>query len=103
MVISAPSKKPVGRMIQSFRVLVMNDPTCCPIGSIASSAPRVKNIIPTISSAPPSRNASSTLLVTGAMLSASASTIATIGSTACSASFSFSRSLARSMRSAIST
>ena len=94
-VISTPRTKPESRMSHSFRVLVSLPPTCCPMGSMASSAPRVKNIIPMISSTPPNRNDSRMLLGMGATETLSSSTMAMMGTTALRDSFNFSDSRLR--------
>ena len=59
------------------------------------SAPSVKNMMPTTIIAAPSRKHSRMLGDTGAMVKQSTSTMAAMGSTACSASSNFSRSLGR--------
>ena len=66
-------------------------PTFCPIGAMESSAPREKSIMPAISSPAPNRKESSTPAGMGAKVTVSRITVAAIGSTAPSASFSFSR------------
>ena len=48
-VIMNPSKKPSGKISQSFRVLVIRAPTYLPMGSMACSDPIVKNTMPIIS------------------------------------------------------
>ena len=85
-----PSRKDSGITTHSFLLLVMLVPTRSPIGVIAISAPRVKNIIPRMMSTPPIRKHSRMLGDIGAMLKHSTRTIPMIGSTALSASFSFS-------------
>ena len=90
MVIIKPSRKPRGRMIHSFFVRVMRAPSRSPMGSMASSAPRVKNIIPASSSSAPARKASRMLAGMGARVTDSSSTMATMGRTAFRASCHFS-------------
>ena len=63
------------------------------MGVMLISAPRVKNMMPTTIMAAPSKKHSRMLGDTGATVKQSTSTMATMGSTACSASKSFSRSL----------
>ena len=75
------------------RLLVMTAPTRSPMGVMLISAPSVKNMMPTTIIAAPSRKHSRMLGDTGAMVKQSTSTMAAMGSTACSASSSFSRSL----------
>ncbi len=82
-------------MMPTLRVLVMHAPTRSPIGDMASSAPREKNIMPTTSSTAPKRNAISTLVGSGAMVKLRISTMARMGSTAASDSCNFSLSLLR--------
>ena len=65
------------------------------MGVMLISAPRVKNMMPTMIMAAPSRKQSRMLGETGAMLKQSTSMMAAMGRTACSASSSFSRSLGR--------
>ena len=60
------------------------------MGDMASSAPRVKNIMPTTSIAAPNRNKSRMLGGIGAMVKLNNNTIPMVGSTAISASFNFS-------------
>ena len=74
----------------SFFVWVIQVPTFSPIGVMDISTPSVKNIIPTIRSTAPSRNASRIPGSSGAIVKHSASTIARIGSTAFNVSFNFS-------------
>lgn len=93
MVIRKPSKKPSTRMRSSLRLRVMTAPTRSPMGVMLISAPRVKNMMPTTIMAAPSKKHSRMLGDTGATVKQSTSTMATMGSTACSASKSFSRSL----------
>ena len=68
----------------------MAAPTLSPIGVMASSAPRVKNIMPTMIMAAPIRKHSSMLVDTGAIEKHSTSTMPTMGITAFKASLSFS-------------
>ena len=70
--------------------MVSCEPILLPIGSIASSDPCVKSIMPTTSSADPARNTSMRSVPIGATVSESARTIATMGSTALRASLNFS-------------
>ena len=67
------------------------------------SAPSVKNMMPATIMAAPSRKHSRMLGDTGAMVKQSTSTIAVMGSTACSASSSFSLSLGRDAFRMVST
>ena len=76
----------------SFRLFVRQVPTRSPMGDMASSAPSVKSIIPASNKTAPRRKQSRILEDMGATTKQSTSTIAMIGSTACSASFHFSRS-----------
>ena len=80
-------------MRKSFWLRVSMEPTRSPMGVMLISAPRVKNMMPTMIMAAPSRKQSRMLGETGAMLKQSTSTMAAMGRTACSASSSFSRSL----------
>ena len=95
MVMWTPSRKPMPRITGSLRLLVSTAPTRSPMGVLLISAPRVKNMMPTTIMAAPSRKHSRMLGDTGATVKHSTSTMATMGSTACSASSSFSRSLGR--------
>ena len=90
IVIRKPSTKPSGSMSQTRFVCVMLAPTRSPIGDIASSAPRLKSIMPTISNTAPMRNAIRMLVGIGATVKHSSSTMPMIGSTAFSDSFNFS-------------
>ena len=65
------------------------------MGVMLISAPSVKNMMPTTIMAAPSKKHSRMLGDTGAMVKQSTSTMAAMGSTACSASNSFSRSFGR--------
>ena len=80
-------------MTHNFLLPVMQLPTRSPIGVIAISAPGVKNIMPTTSSAAPMRKQSRMLGEIGAIVKQSRSTMPMIGSTARKDSASFSRSL----------
>ena len=93
MVMRKPSAKPTPMMRGTLRLRVSTAPTRSPMGLMLISAPRVKNMMPTMIMAAPSRKQSRMLGETGAMEKQSTSTIATMGSTACNASSSFSRSL----------
>ena len=93
MVIRKPSRKPSDSITQSFFDRVMQVPTRSPMGVMASSAPREKNVMPTISRTPPIRNAMRILGGIGAMVKLSSSTMPIIGSTAFRDSSSFSCSL----------
>lgn len=95
IVIIKPSKKDSATTTHSFLDCVIAVPTRSPIGDIASSAPSVKNTIPTISNIPPIRKHSKILGEIGAIVKDSSSTSPMMGSTACSASFSFSFSFFR--------
>ena len=88
-----PSTKPTPMMRGTLRLLVSTAPTRSPMGLMLISAPRVKNMMPTMIIAAPSRKQSRMLGETGAMEKQSTSTMATMGSTACRDSSSFSRSL----------
>ena len=72
-----------------FLVPVMWAPTRSPMLVMLISAPSVKNIMPTITRSAPMRNTSSMAGCMGAMLKHSTRTMATMGSTATSASSSF--------------
>ena len=87
-----PKRKDSPITTGSFRLFVRHVPTRSPIGDMASSAPSVKSIIPASKSTAPKRKQSRMLEEMGAITKQSTSTIAMIGSTACSASFHFSRS-----------
>ena len=87
-----PKRKDSPITTGSFRLFVRHVPTRSPIGDIASSAPSVKSIIPASKRTAPKRKQSRMLEEMGAITKQSTSTIAMIGSTACSASFHFSRS-----------
>ena len=80
-------------MRKRFWLRVSMEPTRSPMGVMLISAPRVKNMMPTMIMAAPSRKQSRMLGETGAMLKQSTSMMAAMGRTACSASSSFSRSL----------
>ena len=73
------------------------------MGVMLASAPRVKNITPTMIMAAPSRKHSRMLPEMGATLKHSASTMPTMGSTAFSASSSFSFSFGREPRNRATT
>ncbi len=90
MVITNPRIKPRTTITHSLLLLVMVLPTLSPMGVMESSAPRVKNIMPTISSTPPARNSSRIPGGTGATLKHKKSTIPITGRTALNASSSFS-------------
>ena len=62
-------------------------PTFSPMGVMLISAPRVKNIIPSITKTEPNRKLKRTLGLTGAIVRLSTSTMAMTGATATSASF----------------
>ena len=49
IVIINPSRNPSGKIRLSLRVFVIRAPTCFPMGSMACSAPMVKNTMPIIS------------------------------------------------------
>ena len=87
-----PKRKDSPITTGSFRLFVRHVPTRSPIGDMASSAPSVKSIIPASKRTAPKRKQSRMLEEMGAITKQSTSTIAMIGSTACSASFHFSRS-----------
>lgn len=87
-----PKRKDSPITTGSFRLFVRHVPTRSPIGDMASSAPSVKSIIPASKSTAPKRKQSRMLEEMGAITKQSTSTIAMIGSTACNASFHFSRS-----------
>ena len=87
-----PKRKDSPITTGSFRLFVRHVPTRSPIGDMASSAPSVKSIIPASKRTAPKRKQSKMLEEMGAITKQSTSTIAMIGSTACSASFHFSRS-----------
>ena len=87
-----PKRKDSPITTRSFRLFVRHVPTRSPIGDMASSAPSVKSIIPASKRTAPKRKQSRMLEEMGAITKQSTSTIAMIGSTACSASFHFSRS-----------
>lgn len=72
-----------------MRLRVMTAPTRSPMGVMLISAPRVKNMMPTTIMAAPSKRHSRMLGDTGATVKQSTNTMATMGSTACSASKSF--------------
>ena len=95
MVMRNPSRKPTPRITGRLRLRVSTAPTRSPMGVMLISAPSVKNMMPTTMSTAPSRKHSRMLGDTGAMVKHSTSTMATMGSTACRASNSFSRSLGR--------
>ena len=95
MVMRKPSRKPMPKITGSFRLLVITAPTRSPMGVMLISAPSVKNMMPTTIMAAPSKKHSRMLGDTGAMVKQSTSTMAAMGSTACSASNSFSRSFGR--------
>ena len=77
-------------MMATRRDFVMHVPTRSPMGDIASSAPREKNVMPTTSMTAPKRNAVSTLVGSGVMVKLSSSTMHKMGATADRDSFSFS-------------
>lgn len=87
-----PKRKDSPITTGSFRLFVRHVPTRSPIGDMASSAPSVKSIIPASKRTAPKRKQSRMLEEMGAITKQSTSTIAMIGSTACNASFHFSRS-----------
>ena len=82
MVIRKPSRKPTPMMRKSFWLRVSMEPTRSPMGVMLISAPRVKNMMPTMIMAAPSRKQSRMLGETGAMLKQSTSTMAAMGRTA---------------------
>ena len=86
-----------------LRLRVSMVPTRSPMGVMLISAPSVKNMMPTMIIAAPSKKQSRMLGETGAMLKQSTSTMATMGSTACSDSNSFSHSLGRDALRMMST
>ena len=88
-----PRTKPRITITHSFLERVMLLPTRSPMGVMAISAPRVKNIIPITSITAPIIYSSIMPGEMGTMVKHSASTIMMIGSTALTASFSFSFSL----------
>ena len=85
-----PKRKDSPITTGSFLLFVRHVPTRSPIGDMASSAPSVKSIIPASKRTAPKRKQSRMLEEMGAITKQSTSTIAMIGSTACSASFHFS-------------
>ncbi len=90
MVTIKPRMKVRAVINHNFLVCVILVPTFSPMGVMDISAPKVKNIIPTIRNTAPSRNASRIPGSSGAIVKHSTSTIAMIGSTAFRVSFSFS-------------
>ena len=98
MVMRKPSRKPITMMTPRLRLRVTAEPTRSPMGVMLASAPRVKNIMPTMIMAAPSRKHSRMLGEMGAALKHSASTMPTMGSTARSPSSSFSFNLGREPR-----
>ena len=103
MVMRKPSTNPTPMMRGRLRLRVSMAPTRSPMGLMLISAPSVKNMMPTMIMDAPSKKHSRMLGETGAMLKQSTSTMATMGSTACSDSSSFSRSLGRDALSMMST
>ena len=93
MVMMNPSTNPSTIITHSFLDLVILLPTFSPMGVIAISAPRVKNIMPITSITAPRIYSSIMLGEIGAMEKHSKSTITIIGKTALTASFSFSFNL----------
>ena len=89
-VTSMPSRKPKSKISQTRLLLVMAAPTRSPMGVMESSAPKVKHMMPRISSTPPRRKHSKTLGEMGATEKQSTRTNPTMGTTACIASRSFS-------------
>ena len=89
-VMMKPSKKASTTTTHSFLLPVMAEPTRSPMGVMESSAPRVKNIIPTRMSTVPTKKQSRMPEGMGAMEKQSSSTTPTMGSTACIASVNFS-------------
>ena len=87
-----PRRKASTRTTQSFRLFVIAGPTRSPMGDMAISAPRLKNIIPTVRSTAPARKQSRIPEGTGTSAKHSTKTIPAIGSTAAVDSLSFSRS-----------
>ncbi len=85
-------------MTGSFRLRVTAVPTRSPMGVMLASAPRVKNIIPAMIMAAPSRKHRRMLGEMGAALKHRASTMPTMGSTAFNASISFSFNFGREPR-----
>ncbi len=90
MVITKPRKKQRKNTIQILPELAIFVPTFSPMGVIASSAPRVKSIIPMTRSTAPNRNKRSMLGKTGAMVKLRSNTSPIMGSTAFNASSNFS-------------
>ena len=81
MVIRKPSRKPTPMMRKRFWLRVSMEPTRSPMGVMLISAPKVKNMMPTMIMAAPSRKQSRMLGETGAMLKQSTSTMAAMGRT----------------------
>ena len=65
MVIRKPSRKPTPMMRKRFWLRVSMEPTRSPMGVMLISAPRVKNMMPTMIMAAPSRKQSRMLGETG--------------------------------------
>ena len=93
IVIINPSKNEIKITSHSFLLLVILVPIRSPIGVIAISAPRVKNIIPAINSTAPIKKQSKILGEIGATEELSNNTIPTIGNTALNDSCNFSCNL----------
>ena len=98
MVMRKPSRKPMTTITPRLRLRVTAEPTRSPMGVMLASAPRVKNIMPSTIMAAPSRKHSRMLGEMGATLKHSTATIPTTGSTAFSASSSFSFNFGREPR-----
>ena len=95
IVMMKPRMKPIAMMSSRFLLLVIAVPTRSPIGVMLISAPSVKNMMPTTIMAAPIRKHSRMLAEIGAMVKHRTITIAITGSTARSASDSFSLRFAR--------
>ena len=90
MVTTTPIRKLSRTISHNFRELAIFAPACSPMGVMAASAPRVKNPMPTIRSAAPTRNANKMSTGSGAKEKHNTSTITVMGSTEASASRTFS-------------
>ena len=95
MVMMNPRIKHRNSTIPRFLDWAILVPIFSPIGVIASSAPKVKNIMPMIRRTAPNRNKSNMLGGIGAMVKLNRITIPIVGSTAIRASFNFSLNLFR--------
>ena len=86
MVIMLPTRKHMSSISQNRLVFVVSEPTYCPMGIMARSAPSVNRPIPAISNSAPTTYAASTPFGTGTMVKQRTKTMAAIGNIDVSAS-----------------